>query len=54
MCLMKLSRVAASTQEEMTPTSDNWVDLAGYAACGAEVQSSEYSFAEIIEKTKEG
>jgi hypothetical protein len=32
MILMKVSRITTSPGKE-----DNWVDIAGYAACGAEV-----------------
>nr|DAH47782.1 MAG TPA: hypothetical protein [Caudoviricetes sp.] len=35
MALLKLARVA-----EGHGKADNWVDLAGYAACGAEIESS--------------
>lgn len=35
MALLKLARVAEGHAKE-----DNWVDLAGYAACGAEIESS--------------
>ena len=35
MALLKLARVA-----EGHGKTDNWVDLAGYAACGAEIESS--------------
>ena len=34
MALLKLARVAEGHAKE-----DNWVDLAGYAACGAEIES---------------
>ena len=34
MALLKLARVA-----EGHANADNWVDLAGYAACGAEIES---------------
>ena len=36
MALLKLARVA-----EGHGKTDNWVDLAGYAACGAEIESGE-------------
>jgi Domain of unknown function (DUF6378) len=32
MVMMKVSRITTSPRKE-----DNWVDIAGYAACGAEV-----------------
>ena len=35
MGLLKLARIASSPDHE-----DSWVDLAGYAACGAEVATS--------------
>ena len=35
MALLKLARVAEGHGKD-----DNWVDLAGYAACGAEIESS--------------
>lgn len=35
MGLLKLARIAASPDH-----GDSWVDLAGYAACGAEVSTS--------------
>lgn len=34
MALLKLARVSEGHAKE-----DNWVDLAGYAACGAEIES---------------
>ena len=33
MALLKIARIASGA-----PKIDNWVDLAGYAACGAELQ----------------
>lgn len=36
MALMKIARIAAGK-----PKLDNWIDLAGYAACGGEVQEAE-------------
>ena len=36
MALMKVSRIASGKEK-----TDNWVDLAGYAACGGEVESRE-------------
>lgn len=38
MILMKVSRVTTSPRKE-----DNWVDIAGYAACGAEVTHDDSS-----------
>lgn len=35
MALLKLARIASGHAKE-----DNWVDLAGYAACGGELESS--------------
>ncbi len=35
MALLKLARIASGHAK-----SDNWVDLAGYAACGGEIESS--------------
>lgn len=32
MILLKVSRVASGTQK-----ADNWIDIAGYAACGGEI-----------------
>lgn len=46
MALLKLARVAEGHAKE-----DNWVDLAGYAACGAEIESS--SGAEDEDKPRE-
>ena len=37
MALMKIARIASGRAKE-----DNWVDLAGYAACGGEIQSEAY------------
>lgn len=37
MVLMKVSRLASSGGKNI----DSWVDIAGYAACGAEIISSE-------------
>ena len=34
MALVKISRIASGHAKE-----DNWVDLAGYAACGGEIES---------------
>ena len=34
MALMKISRIASGHAKE-----DNWIDLAGYAACGGELES---------------
>ena len=34
MALMKIARIASGHAKE-----DNWVDLAGYAACGGEIES---------------
>lgn len=36
MALVKLGRIKTGHSKD-----DNWVDLAGYAACGAEIQESE-------------
>lgn len=36
MALLKIARVATGAGK-----ADNWVDLAGYAACGGELQSEE-------------
>ena len=36
MALLKIARIASGHAKE-----DNWVDLAGYAACGGEIESSE-------------
>lgn len=36
MSLVKVARLATSPQK-----ADNWIDLAGYAACGAEVSNAE-------------
>ena len=33
MCLFKIARLKTSSFEDL----DSWVDLAGYAACGAEI-----------------
>lgn len=35
MALMKISRIASGK-----PKADNWIDLAGYAACGGELQTA--------------
>lgn len=35
MALLKIARIARSNK------SDNWVDLAGYAACGGEIDDQE-------------
>ena len=35
MALLKIARIASGHAKE-----DNWVDLAGYAACGGELESS--------------
>lgn len=36
MILLKVARVAGSNSKD-----DNWIDIAGYAACGGEIQSAE-------------
>ena len=41
MALLKLARIASSTQDGAMPKADNWIDLAGYAACGSEAQDSD-------------
>ncbi len=38
MVLMKVSRITTSPRKE-----DNWIDIAGYAACGAEVTHDDSS-----------
>jgi hypothetical protein len=44
MSLMKLARITTSPDKD-----DNWIDLAGYAACGAEVRPhNETELAEVI------
>ena len=35
MALLKLARIASSHAKE-----DNWIDLAGYAACGGEIEAA--------------
>jgi hypothetical protein len=37
MMLLKVARIAASEYKSM----DSWVDIAGYAACGAEIAGGE-------------
>ena len=39
MALMKIARIASGHAKD-----DNWIDLAGYAACGGEVQSRSLEF----------
>lgn len=34
MAILKIARIASGTSK-----ADNWIDLAGYAACGAEIES---------------
>ena len=36
LALLKIARIASGRAKE-----DNWVDLAGYAACGGEIESGE-------------
>ena len=36
LALLKIARIASGHAKE-----DNWVDLAGYAACGGEIESGE-------------
>ena len=43
MILLKIARVASSKK------SDNWVDIAGYAACGGEIDGPE-----LYEEVKDG
>ena len=35
LALLKIARIASGKKKD-----DNWIDLAGYAACGGEIQSS--------------
>lgn len=35
MCLLKIARIATGE-----PKADSWIDLAGYAACGGEIQAN--------------
>jgi hypothetical protein len=37
LALLKIARVASGHAK-----SDNWVDLAGYAACGGEIEAAEH------------
>ena len=37
LALLKIARIAGGKKKE-----DNWIDLAGYAACGGELQSMDY------------
>lgn len=39
LALLKVSRIASGQAKD-----DNWVDLAGYAACGGEIQSSHVTY----------
>ena len=41
MALLKIGRIASGHEK-----ADNWIDLAGYAACGGEIQSAEDNPAE--------
>ena len=36
LALLKVARIAGNR-----PKQDNWIDLAGYAACGAELELSD-------------
>lgn len=36
--LLKVARIASGKKKD-----DNWVDIAGYAACGGEIQAQEYA-----------
>lgn len=36
MILLKIARISSGVQKD-----DNWIDIAGYAACGAEAQSGD-------------
>lgn len=38
LALMKIARISSGQAKE-----DNWVDLAGYAACGCEIQSGNHA-----------
>ena len=38
LALLKIARIATGHAKD-----DNWIDLAGYAACGGEIQSDERS-----------
>lgn len=46
LALLKIARIASGHAKE-----DNWIDLAGYAACGGEVESNYVDF--IKEETDE-
>ena len=43
MSLMKIARIATGVSKE-----DNWVDLAGYAACGGEIVSAKIKSVENL------
>ena len=43
LALLKIARIASGHAKE-----DNWVDLAGYAACGGELEANELWTKEVI------
>lgn len=43
LALLKIARIASGNFH-----MDNWVDLAGYAACGGEVESNEADMADVV------
>ena len=43
MALLKLARISSGIHGNGTPKADNWIDLAGYAACGSEAQDLDFS-----------
>lgn len=49
MILLKVARLGASEYQSM----DSWVDIAGYAACGAEIASRSYKMPTKREDSEE-
>lgn len=49
LALLKIARIASGQAK-----ADNWVDLAGYAACGCEIQTVESRFVKRVERNEGG
>lgn len=43
LALLKIARIASGK-----PKDDNWIDLAGYAACGGEIQDGKIDAGQLI------
>lgn len=46
LALLKVARISGGQAKD-----DNWIDLAGYAACGGEIQSTDNDSIQTVEST---